>query len=204
MTTLLSNHEAIVWWEFQHGKSTSEIAEDYRSSRSIPPYVRDLLEKDADVSQKQNDLNVVFTTKGGEPAVGYVSRVLNRAREKIEKTLRDHANSHRLDVESILDYKGLLIGFDYQANAQVYIVYTMKSGVIVWYRHDSYAGKLCPECPKESECRDALDAIMTEYGITLRSDEEKLYMTQQSIAIFSKLAAKEAPRYRRREDKESE
>ena len=72
----------------------------------------------------------------------YVSRVLNRARNKIEKALRDHATSHRLDKESIQDYKGLLIGFDYQANAQVYMVFTIELGIIVWYKHDSYAGKL--------------------------------------------------------------
>jgi len=47
----------------------------------------------------------------------YVSRVLNRARRKIAKVLQEHADSHRLDVESLLDYKGLLIGFDYQANS---------------------------------------------------------------------------------------
>jgi hypothetical protein len=129
----------------------------------------------------------------------YVSRVLNRARKKIAKALNEQASSHRLDVESLLDYKGILIGFDYQANAQVYIVFTMKLGVIVWYRHDSYAGKLCPECPKETECRETLDTIMDEYNITLRPDEEQLPMTQQSIAIFNKLAAKEIPRYKRKE-----
>ncbi len=129
----------------------------------------------------------------------YVSRVLNRARKKIAKALNEQASSHRLDVESLLDYKGILIGFDYQANAQVYIVFTMKLGVIVWYRHDSYAGKLCPECPKEAECRETLDTIMDEYSITLRPDEEQLPMTQQSIAIFNKLAAKEIPRYKRKE-----
>ena len=129
----------------------------------------------------------------------YVSRVLNRARKKIAKALNEQASSHRLDVESLLDYKGILIGFDYQANAQVYIVFTMKLGVIVWYRHDSYAGKLCPECPKEAECRETLDTIMDEYNITLRPDEEQLPMTQQSIAIFNKLAAKEIPRYKRKE-----
>ncbi|MDH5199947.1 MAG: hypothetical protein OEW93_03580 [Candidatus Bathyarchaeota archaeon] len=130
----------------------------------------------------------------------YVSRVLNRARKKIEKALREHAESHRLDVESLLDYKGLLIGFDYQANSQVYIVYTGSLGVIVWYRHDSYAGRLCPDCPKEAECREALDAVIREYNIELRPDEELLPMTQQSIAVFNKLAAKEIPRYRRREE----
>ncbi|MGY5856517.1 MAG: hypothetical protein RTS72_07940 [Candidatus Thorarchaeota archaeon] len=129
----------------------------------------------------------------------YVSRVLNRARKKIAKVLNDQASSHRLDVESLQDYKGLLIGFDYQANAQVYIIFTMKLGVIVWYRHDSYAGKLCPDCPKEAECRETLDTIMDEYNLTLRPDEEQLPMTQQSIAIFNKLAAKEIPRYKRKE-----
>jgi len=164
---LLSNHEAIVWLDFQKGKSTSIIAEERGDELSSQPYV---------------------------------SRVLNRARKKIAKTLREHANSHRLDVESLLDYKGLLIGFDYQANAQVYIIYTERLGVIVWYRHSSYAGKLCPECPKEEECRDTLNTIMDEYSISLRTDEEKLYMTEQSSAIFNKLAAKEIPRYRRKDE----
>jgi len=129
-----------------------------------------------------------------------VWRGFNRARKKIEKALSEHAESHRLDVESLLDYKGLLIGFDYQANSQVYIVYTGSLGVIVWYKHDSYAGKLCPDCPKEAECREALDAVIGEYNIELRPDEELLPMTQQSIAVFNKLAAKEIPRYRRREE----
>ena len=134
-------------------------------------------------------------TESWSPA--YVSRVLNRARKKIAKTLKEHANSHRLDIETLLDYKGLLIGYDYQTSAQVYIVYTEKLGTIVWYKHDSYAGKLCPECPKDKECRDTLDTIMQEHNISLRPDEEKLYMTDQSIAIFNKLAAKETPRYKR-------
>jgi len=164
---LLSNHESIVWVEFQKGKSTSTIAEERADELSNQPYV---------------------------------SRVLNRARKKIAKTLREHANSHRLDIETLLDYKGLLIGFDYQANAQVYIIYTEKLGIIVWYRHDSYAEKLCPECPKEAECKEALDIIMDEYGILLRPDEEKLYMTEQSSAIFNKLAAKEIPRYKRKDE----
>lgn len=128
----------------------------------------------------------------------YASRVLNRAREKIATALNDHAKSHRLDVESLQDYKGLLIGFDYQANAQVFIVYTEAEGVVVWYRHESYAGKLCPLCPKEPECRETLDTILREYNLELRPDEEELHMTRQSTAIFTKLAAKEIPRYKRR------
>ena len=128
----------------------------------------------------------------------YVSRVLNRARKKIAKTLKEHANSHRLDVESLLDYKGLLIGFDYQTSAQVFIVFTEKLGPVVWYKHDSYAGKLCPDCPKEAECRETLETIIGEHNIKLREDEEDLYMTEKSIAVFNKLAAKETPRYKRK------
>ena len=127
----------------------------------------------------------------------YVSRVLNRARKKIAKALKEHANSHRLDIETLLDYKGLLLGFDYQTSAQVYIIFTEKLGTIVWYKHGSYAGKLCPDCPKEDECRETLDTIIHEHNIQLRDDEKQLYMTDQSIAIFNKLAAKETPRYKR-------
>jgi hypothetical protein len=130
----------------------------------------------------------------------YVSRVLTRTREKISKALEIHANSHRLDIESLLDYKGLLIGFDYQANAQVYIVFTEKMGIIVWYKHESYAGKLCPECPKKTECREILDIILEEYNISLRPDEKKMLMTKQSISILNKLAAKEIPRYKRKKE----
>ena len=112
--------------------------------------------------------------------------------------LEEYAESHRLDVESLLDYKGLLIGFDYQTNAQVYIVYTEKKGIIVWYNHDSYAGKLCPECLKEEERGETLDAVMEEYYIELRPDEDALPLTRKMIAVFNKLAAKEAPRYQRK------
>lgn len=165
---LLSEHESIVWKEFQKGKPTGDIA-DESAERWSP---------------------------------SYVSRVLTRTRAKISKALKVHANSHRLDVESLLDYKGLLVGFDYQANAQVYIVFTERLGIIVWYKHNSYAGKLCPECPKEGECREILDTVIDEYGINLRSDEKELLMTQQSIAILNKLAAKEVPRYKRKKEGE--
>jgi len=160
---LLSTHEAKVWHEFQHGKPTSQIAEE--------------------------------STNQWTPA--YVSRVLNRARNKIKRVLEEHALSHRLDVESLLDYKGLLIGFDYQANAQVYYVYTEKLGIIVWYKHDSYAGEPCHRCPKEAECMEALNVIIEEYNLELRPDEAELPMTERSIAVFNKLTAKEVPRYQR-------
>ena len=131
---------------------------------------------------------------------GYTSRVLNRARGKIRKTLEDHAKSHRLDISSIQDYKGLLIGFDFQANTQVFIVYTEKHGTIVWYKHDSYGGKMCPDCPSEGECRESLNTIIEEYNLTLRPEERELPMTELSVLIFNRLAAKEIPRYRRKNE----
>ena len=145
----------------------------------------------------QSTSDIASTSDKESWSVSYVSRVLNRARKKIAKVLQESARSHRLDIESLLDYKGLLIGFDYQANTQVYIVFTIKMGLVVWYKHESYAGKLCQECPKQNECRQTLNAIIEEYGITLRPDETKLPMTRQSQAIFNKLAAKEIPRYQR-------
>lgn len=202
---LLSTHEAVVWWEFHHGKTTAEIASEYEIKKLAPGYILEVFnESDSESERKRIQEKIELKD------AAYVSRVLNRARQKIEEALRKQASSHRLDVESVQDYKGLLIGFDYQASAQVFIVYTLRLGTVVWYKHDSYAGKLCdgtpfgngghPDgspCPKYNECRYTLDTIMREYNISLRPDEEQLYMTQQSIAIFNKLAAKEVPRYKR-------
>jgi hypothetical protein len=203
---LLSTHESVVWWEFHHGKTTAEIASEYENGKSAPAYIFEVF-NESDSEAERNRVHEQIELKDS----AYVSRVLNRARKKIEKALRSHASSHRLDVESVQDYKGLLIGFDYQANAQVFIVYTIRLGTAVWYKHDSYAGKLCDgtgfgnapsdgkQCPKFHECRHTLDTILKEYNISLRPDEEQLYMTQQSVAIFNKLAAKEVPRYKRSE-----
>jgi hypothetical protein len=193
MTMILSVHEAVVWWEYHHGKTTSDIASDYESGQPAPPYVYKLFESSNRESERQGIQLVQLKD------TQYVSRVLNRAKGKVGKVLREHAKSHRLDVESVLDEKGILIGFDYQANTQVYIVFSLQDGVIVWYRHDSYAGKLCPDCPKRDECRNTLDVIIEEYDIELRPDEEELYMTEQSIAIFNKVAAMPSPKYRRSE-----
>jgi hypothetical protein len=161
---LLSNHESIVWREFQKGKTTRLIADEYEAEHWSP---------------------------------AYVSRVLNRARKKIAKKLKEHANSHRLDIESLLDYKGLLIGYDYQTSTPVYILFTEEQGIIVWYNHDSYAGNFCPDCPKENDCRETLDNIIREYNISLRPEESIIFMTKQSILIFNKLAAKDIARYKR-------
>lgn len=150
--------------------------------------------------QKGNPTSVIAEESNDEWTPSYVSRVLNRARKKISRALEEYANSHRLDVESLLDYKGLLIGFDYQANAQVYMVYTEKLGILVWYKHESYGGLECGQCPKEAECSEVLDTILSEYLIDLRPDEEKLPLTEKSIAIFNKLAAKEVPRYQRNKE----
>ncbi|NHI83970.1 MAG: hypothetical protein EAX81_06685 [Candidatus Thorarchaeota archaeon] len=190
---LLSVHEAVVWWEYQHGKPTGEIASEYEDPKTAPQYVFNLFAQSGKQSEREGAESIQLKD------TQYVSRVINRARSKIDKALRNQSKSHRLDVESVLESKGLLIGFDYQANSQVFIVYTMKLGVVVWYKHDSYAGKLCPECPKYEECRETLDTVMQEYDIVLRSDEQDLFMTQQSTAIFNKLAAKEDPRYKRSE-----
>ncbi|MCW4048145.1 MAG: hypothetical protein NWE89_00260 [Candidatus Bathyarchaeota archaeon] len=147
--------------------------------------------------QKGKPTGIISEESEEEWTPAYVSRVLNRARRKRSEALEGHALSHRLDVENLLDYKGLLIGFDYQANAQVYIVNTEALDIIVWYKHEFYGGEPCPRCPKESECMDTLQVVVNEYSLELRPDEMGLPMTERSIAIFNKQAAKESPRYQR-------
>ena len=102
-----------------------------------------------------------------------------------------------METESLIFLKELHF---VQANAQVYILFTEKLGIIVWYKHDSYAQKLCPDCPKEFECKQILETILDEYNINLRTDEKDLLMTKKSITILNKLATKQIPRYKRKKE----
>jgi hypothetical protein len=208
---LLSTHEAVVWWEYHHGKPTSDIFSEYEDSKDIPDYVFEVLSREIDdkVSPKKAKAEKDKIREIQFSSSAYVSRVLSRAKSKIEDNLKQHANSHRLDIENVDGEKGLLTGFDYQANTNVYIVFTLGYGVIVWYEHKSYGGKLCDgsphnsqksdgsPCPKREECRETLDAILSEYNLKLNPNEESMYMTEQSVRIFSKLGAKPLPRYQR-------
>jgi hypothetical protein len=210
---LLSTHEAVVWWEYHHGKSTSEIFSGYEEPSKIPEYVFKVLTAEvegriSDPQKLKEEAEKLRKVQFSSSA--YVSRVLSRAKSKIEDTLKEHANSHRLDVESVDGEKGLLAGFDYQANTNVYIVFTLTLGVIVWYEHSQWGGKLCDgtpygsstkqpgdPCPKHDECRETLDTILKEYNLSLNAREEELYMTEQSVRIFAKLGQKQLPRYQR-------
>ena len=210
---LLSTHEAVVWWEYHHGKPTSDIFSEYENSADIPNYLFNIL--GAEIDEKLNDPKKAQKEKEkiGRmqfSSAAYVSRVLSRAKSKIEDSLKQHANSHRLDTENVNGERGILTGFDYQANTNVYIVFTLKLGVIVWYEHSNYGGKLCDgtpvnpraksdgkQCPKLEECRETLDTILGEYNLTMNPKEEEMYMTEQSIRIFGKLGAKQLPRYQR-------
>ncbi|TFF92586.1 hypothetical protein EU545_00575, partial [Candidatus Thorarchaeota archaeon] len=211
--SLLSTHEAVVWWEYHHGNPTADIYSEYEKPSKIPEYVfkvlsREIETKVSDSKKLKKELAKIRSVQFSSSA--YVSRVLSRAKSKIEETLKEHANSHRLDIENVNGEKGLLTGFDYQANTNVYIVFTLSLGVIVWYEHTDYGGKLCDgapfspdaktdggSCPKREECRETLDTILREYKLSLNTREEELYMTEQSIRIFAKLGQKQLPRYQR-------
>lgn len=208
---LLSTHEAVVWWEYHHGKPTADIFSEYEKPSEIPDYVFNVLkqeieEKVTHAEDLKKELDKIQRIQMSSAA--YVSRVLSRAKSKIEDSLKQHANSHRLDVESVTGERGLLTGFDYQANTNVFIVFTLSLGVIVWYEHKDYGGKLCDgtdrktgkkgdPCPKREECRETLDTLLEEYNLSLNPKEEDMYMTEQSVRIFAKLGQKQLPRYQR-------
>jgi len=209
---LLSTHEAVVWWEYHHGKPTSDIFSEYEESKDIPEYVYEVLSREIDdkFSAKKAKEEKLKIREIQFSSSAYVSRVLSRAKSKIEDNLKQHANSHRLDTENVDGEKGLLTGFDYQANTNVYIVFTLGYGVIVWYEHTNYGGKLCDgspydsqqksdglPCPKLEECRETLDAVLHEYDLKMNPKEEAMYMTEQSVRIFGKLGTKQLPRYQR-------
>lgn len=94
----------------------------------------------------------------------------------LDKTIQpldnDIENLSKRDFEILNKNLGILIGFDYRLNTQVYVIYTIKKGYFVWYEHE------CNERCKE-QCYELFNLLKTEHSIILPDKiKEKPFLIQ--------------------------
>ena len=99
----------------------------------------------------------------------------------LDKTIQpldnDIENLSQRDIEILKKNLGILIGFDYRLNTQVYVIYTIKKGYFVWYEHE------CNErCKKQ--CYELLNLLKIEHGISLSNKtKEKPFLIQFRVIV---------------------
>lgn len=155
------------------------------------------LEQAIDIAMKHHQLNLAADLQRGfySETKELEARKLEQVKktivyqvyDRVQNALLSHPKPFHFELERFLP--GMILGFDYHAEAKTYLVYTKKRGIVSWTEHDSYLNKQCPECPMESKCKDVLNAIMDEYCIQLSDSERSLHMTKRSIIIFNRISS---------------
>lgn len=85
------------------------------------------------------------------------------------------------DSEILKNNLGVLTGFDYRLNTQVYIIYTVEKGIFVWYEHH------CNDrCMKQ--CNELLELLKSEHNIKFTSEITKKPFLTQFRAVIGLIA----------------
>ncbi len=111
-----------------------------------------------------------------------VHKSLRIIEAKIYKALVSTATAAKIEIKNIDIEKGLLIGWSPWLKVDVYIIFSAKNGIQIWFKHEGN----CKECPLRNDCKNLLLEEAKERGITLPK-EKNIEPSQLAKIFFKKL-----------------
>ena len=112
-----------------------------------------------------------------------IHKTLNQANERVLGALLDTAQINKLDVKKVDPSKGVLIGYSPEFRSKVFVIYSLKNGVQLWYEHQGQ----CEGCQKREECTQKLLETTKEWEIELKKEETVLPPTLLAEKLFSEV-----------------
>lgn len=97
-----------------------------------------------------------------------VHKGLQAVEAKIYRALTSAAAAVKAEIKRIDVGKGVLVGWSPWLKVDVYITFSARNGVQVWFRHKGN----CRECPLRNDCRSLLLGEAEERGVELPRDED--------------------------------
>lgn len=117
-----------------------------------------------------------------------IHKTLNKANARVLKALLDAAQINKLDITKVDSSKGVLVGYSQGFRARVFLLYSAKTGVQLWYEHQGQ----CKDCKKREECNSKLLEAAKEWEVNLSKEETKLPPTQLAEKLFSQITGFES------------
>ena len=111
-----------------------------------------------------------------------VHRSLQVIDMKVYKALTSVATACKVEIRRIDVKKGFLVGWSPWLGVDVYITFSVKNGIQVWFKHKGN----CKECSLRDECRRILLSEAEERGINLPKDE-RIEPSQLAEIFFKEL-----------------
>ena len=110
-----------------------------------------------------------------------VHKCLRSADAKIYNALTSVARANRVMIKKVDVRNGFLIGWSPIFKTEVFITYSFKNGVQVWFKHEGD----CKNCSLRDECRSIILSEAKERNITLSNINEE--PTKLAEEFFNKL-----------------
>ncbi len=114
-----------------------------------------------------------------------VHKNLKTAKIKIYKALISTAKAAKINVKEIDVDKGFLMGWNPGLKVKVYVTFSPRNGVQVWFEHK----RDCKKCPFHDECLKILLTEAEEREIPL-PNADKLEPSQLAEVFFKELMGK--------------
>lgn len=113
-----------------------------------------------------------------------IHKTINKAHNRVLRALLDTAQISKLDIRKVDPVKGVLIGYSPGFRSRVFLIYSPKYGVQLWYEHQGQ----CEGCQRQEECTQKLLETAKEWEVHLTNEETKLPPTLLAEKIFSEVA----------------
>ena len=115
-----------------------------------------------------------------------IHKTLNKANNRVLRALLDTAQVNKLDIGKVDPTKGVLVGYSQGFHSRVFLIYSSKNGMQLWYEHQGQ----CDGCQRREECTRKLLDTANEWEVDLTKEETALPPTLLAERLFSGVAGK--------------
>jgi hypothetical protein len=106
-----------------------------------------------------------------------VSQAIRAMDEKVDASLREMAQSNKIQIEKIDIEKGVLFGKSIPFKTNAYIFVSEKHGMQVWYEHDGD----CKACDEFTKCIEFIWDFASELGIKIEKTADPTKMAEELL-----------------------
>jgi len=112
-----------------------------------------------------------------------IHKALDIANVKIGEALEETAKMNKIDIQTINPDKGFLLGYSAHFKTPVFITFSAKNGIQVWYRHEGD----CQKCNKIQTCREILLAEAKDRNFLILDETSKIVPSKLAEALFARI-----------------
>ena len=112
-----------------------------------------------------------------------VHKIIDIANSRVEDSLKETAELNKIEILTLDVQKGFLSGYSSHFKTEVFITFTARNGVQIWYKHEGN----CAKCRYLEACREILVSEAAERNFLLTEEITEIIPSKLAHVLFSRL-----------------